>query len=105
MPQRLNYAESYGVPKVRGFYPGMAGSSQRARSATERRMTFGFTAREAAFLRRLTPECRIQQFLDDIDYDVAGRACRSPRRVLRERRVQCLDGALFAAAALRLQGH
>jgi len=68
-------------------------------------MTFGFTAREAAFLRRLTPECRIQQFLDDIDYDVAGRACRSPRRVLRERRVQCLDGALFAAAALRLQGH
>jgi hypothetical protein len=67
--------------------------------------TFGFTAREAAFLRRLTPEWRIQKFLDDLDYDVAGAACRSPRRVLRERAVQCLDGALFAAAALRLQGH
>jgi hypothetical protein len=67
--------------------------------------TFGFTPREAAFLRRLTPEWRIQKFLDDIDYDVAGVACRSPRRVLRERTVQCLDGALFAAAALRLQGH
>jgi hypothetical protein len=67
--------------------------------------TFGFTAREAAFLRRLTPEWRIQKFLDDLDYDVAGAACRSPRRVLRERTVQCLDGALFAAAALRLQGH
>lgn len=25
--------------------------------------------------------------------------------MLRERRVQCMDGALFAAAALRLQGH
>jgi hypothetical protein len=66
--------------------------------------TFDLTSREAAFLRRLTPEWRIQKFLDDIDYDVAGAACRSPRRVLRERSVQCLDGALFAAAALRLQG-
>lgn len=67
--------------------------------------TFGFTPREAAFLRRLTPAWRIQKFLDDIDYDVAGASCRSPRRVLRERTAQCLDGALFAAAALRLQGH
>ena len=67
--------------------------------------TFGFTAREAARLRRLTPEWRIQQFLDDTIYDIDGAACRSPRRVLRERTAQCLDGALFAAAALRLQGH
>jgi len=66
---------------------------------------FGLTAREATFLRRLKPEWRIQKFLDALDYDVAGAACRSPRRVLRERTVQCLDGALFAAAALRLQGH
>src|SRR5512135_2965453 len=70
-----------------------------------RMATFGFTAREAAHLRRLTPEWRIQKFLDDTAYDVAGSACRSPRRVLRERTAQCLDGALFAAAALRLQGH
>jgi len=66
---------------------------------------FGLTPREAAALRRLTPEWRIQQFLDDTTYDIAGAACRSPRRVLRERTAQCLDGALFAAAALRLQGH
>jgi hypothetical protein len=65
---------------------------------------FGLTPREASFLRRLTPAWRIQRFLDDIDYDVAGLGCRSPRRVLRERRAQCMDGALFAAAALRLQG-
>lgn len=67
--------------------------------------TFGLTSREAARLRRLTPEWRIQQFLDDTTYDIAGSACRSPRRVLRERTAQCLDGALFAAAALRLLGH
>ena len=66
---------------------------------------FGFTPREATFLRRLTPEWRIQKFLDAIDYDIAGTSCRSPRRVLRERTAQCLDGALFAAAALQLQGH
>jgi hypothetical protein len=66
---------------------------------------FGLTRREAAFLRGLTPAWRIQRFLDSIDYDVKGRGCRSPRRVLRERMAQCMDGALFAAAALRLQGH
>jgi hypothetical protein len=66
---------------------------------------FGLTPREAAVLRRLTPPWRIQRFLDGLDYDVRGEGCRSPRRVLRERKVQCMDGALFAAAALRLQGH
>jgi hypothetical protein len=67
--------------------------------------SFGLTPREAQALRRLSPSWRLQRFLDDLDYDVAGKACRSPRRVLRERAVQCMDGALFAAAALRLQGH
>ncbi|MDQ2978418.1 MAG: hypothetical protein M3R62_04305, partial [Acidobacteriota bacterium] len=65
---------------------------------------FGLTPREAGFLRRLSPPWRIQRYLDSIDYDAAGAACRSPRRVLRERAAQCMDGALFAAAALRLQG-
>jgi hypothetical protein len=61
--------------------------------------------RELACLRRLTPPWRIQRFLDELAYDAEGRSCRSPRRVLRERRVQCMDAALFAAAALRAQGH
>jgi hypothetical protein len=67
--------------------------------------TFGFTPREAAYLARLQPEWRIQEYLDEIDYDVKGIGCRSPRRVLRERKAQCMDGAMFAAAALRLRGH
>ena len=66
---------------------------------------FGLTRREAAMLRRLKPAWRLQRFLDDLDYDIPGAGCRSPRRVLRERTVQCMDGAIFAAAALRLQGH
>ena len=66
---------------------------------------FGLTPRETARLARLSPPWRIQNFLDALDYDVLGKSCRSPRRVLREGTVQCMDGALFAAAALRVQGH
>ncbi|HEU5249904.1 MAG TPA: hypothetical protein VFW15_07940 [Thermoanaerobaculia bacterium] len=69
-----------------------------------RRSDFGLTASEAARLRSLSPPWRIQKFLDELDYDVAGEGCRSPRRVLRERKVQCMDGTIFAAAALRVQG-
>lgn len=66
----------------------------------------GFTPREAARLRRLSPPWKIQRFLDEeVAYDVEGKAFRSPRRVLRDRVARCLDGALFAAAALRMQGY
>jgi hypothetical protein len=66
---------------------------------------YGLSPREARRLRALQPAWRIQKFLDGLAYDVAASGCRSPRRVLAEGKVQCMDGALFAAAALRLQGH
>lgn len=66
---------------------------------------YGLTRPEASLLRRLRPPWRIQRFLDELRYDVRGAACRSPRRVLAERTAQCMDGAIFAAAALRLQGY
>jgi hypothetical protein len=62
------------------------------------------TRAEARFLRSLDPPWKIQKYLDGIDYDFKGSHCRSPRRVLRERTVQCMDGAMFAAAALRFSG-
>ncbi|MGV8027054.1 MAG: hypothetical protein AB2L18_10900 [Anaerolineaceae bacterium] len=46
----------------------------------------------------------IQQFLDSIVYP-AGERNRSPIEVLRERQAHCLDGGLFAAAALRRIGY
>ncbi|MGE5568206.1 MAG: hypothetical protein ACM3S5_04130 [Rhodospirillales bacterium] len=68
----------------------------------------GFLAREWSVLRSLkTPE-KIQRFLDvEIAYNKEpdGTTCRSPRRVLRDRVAHCLEGALFAAAALRAQGY
>jgi len=68
---------------------------------------YGLTRAEWRTLRALkTPE-RIQRFLDiDIGYNKEpdGDTIRSPRRVLRDRVAHCLEGALFAAAALRAQG-
>jgi len=66
-----------------------------------------FSRDELAVLHRLkTPE-RIQFFLDsEIAYnkEPTGPTCRSPRRVLRDRVAHCMEGALFAAAALRVLG-
>ncbi len=64
----------------------------------------GFGRTEWAVLRRLTTPERIQRFLDcEISYHHE-HTCRSPRRVLLDRKAQCLEGALFGAAALRVQG-
>ncbi|MEO8358439.1 MAG: hypothetical protein ABI672_00290 [Vicinamibacteria bacterium] len=66
---------------------------------------FGLTRSEARLLASLTPEWRIQEYLDTrLLYDTKGGTCRSPRRVIRDGFCQCMDGALFAAAALRVQG-
>jgi len=69
---------------------------------------FGFEKEELATLRRLTATEKIQAFLDEeIRYnkEPEGATCRSPRRVLRDRVAHCIEGALFAAAALRCLGY
>ena len=69
----------------------------------------------ASFLSHLNPQeiglfqsldspARIQAFLDEIQYPATDRN-RCPLNVLRDRQGHCLDGALFAAAALRQLGH
>ncbi|MBM3783638.1 MAG: hypothetical protein FJW30_04715 [Acidobacteria bacterium] len=64
----------------------------------------GFNARERAIFQKLTSPEKIQRFLDEqISYD-PGENCRSNRRVLRERRGHCVEGALLASTALRLNG-
>lgn len=72
------------------------------------RNNFGFTARERSVFRRLSSPQKIQRYLDvDLGYDIGanGARCRSPRNVLRDRTAQCMDGALFGAAALRMIGY
>src|ERR1700687_4516489 len=60
----------------------------------------GFTPAELRKLRSLKDACGIQRFLDDMPYHL-GDTAWSPRRVLRENTAHCLEGSIFAAAALR----
>lgn len=68
---------------------------------------YGLTPRELRVLRSLKTPDRIQRFLDDeVGYNKEpdGETIRSARRVLRDRTAHCLEGAILAAAALRVQG-
>ena len=64
----------------------------------------GFTPEELRSLRRLKDPYGIQRFLYDLPYHLADTAW-SPRRVLRAKTAHCLEGAIFAAAALRANGY
>jgi hypothetical protein len=71
------------------------------RAAAGRR--FGFTPQEWRALRALASPAGIQKALEAMPYHIATTAW-SPRRVLREGTAHCLEGAVFAAAALRTLG-
>jgi hypothetical protein len=67
-----------------------------------------FLPSERKIFRRLSTPARIQTFLDhELGYNLEpnGDTCYSPRRVLRDRVAHCMEGALFAAAALRMLGY
>jgi hypothetical protein len=70
----------------------------------DRYESFGLPAGIWRTLRALSTPARIQQFIDALPYQYANTAW-SPQRVLRERKGHCLEGALLAAAALRINGH
>src|SRR5271170_7322764 len=65
---------------------------------------FGLSPSDLRTLRALNSPIKIQKFIDALAYDYADSA-RSPRRTLRERKGHCMEGALVAAAALRINGH
>ena len=67
---------------------------------------FDFSTKEKKLFSKLNSPKKIQDFLDRIDYNIGdGEDILSPRRVIRERKACCIEGALFAAAALRFNGH
>ena len=67
------------------------------------RGSFGLSPSDVRTLRALRTPAQIQKFVDALTYQYANTA-GSPLRVLRERKGHCLEGALVAAAALRVQG-
>lgn len=90
-------------------HPGAPGAGTPAASppatpASVARLLASLDADQRAVLDSLETPARIQEFLDSIPYS-SDPFYRCPRRVLRERRAHCFDGALLAAAALRRLGH
>jgi hypothetical protein len=69
-----------------------------------KRADHGFTPAELRKLRSMKDPHGIQRFVDGLPYHLADTAW-SPRRVLREGTAHCLEGAIFAAAALRANGY
>jgi hypothetical protein len=68
--------------------------------------TCGLSSDELAVLRKLSTPIKIQDYLDSlpINYEKRGETCMSPRRVLREGKAHCIEGAMLAAVALMLAG-
>jgi hypothetical protein len=67
---------------------------------------YGLNDAEAGFLRSLNTPEKIQDYIDSLPYNhcTGGYVCKSPRRVITEKNAHCLEGALFAAAAQRVNG-
>ncbi len=62
------------------------------------------TKTELRIFAKLRSPIKIQDFLDSIPYSDEERY-RCPRSVLQDRKAHCFDGAVFAAAALRMIGY
>ncbi len=67
---------------------------------------FGLTKEESSLLKKLDTPPKIQAYLDSftINHEEEGDTCLSPRRVMRERRAHCIEGAMLAALAFRIHG-
>ena len=65
------------------------------------------TPPERAIFKKLSNPQKIQDYLDKlpINFEMVGETCMSPRMVMVKKTVHCIEGALFAAAALTYHGH
>ena len=68
---------------------------------------FGFTEKEVKVFKALNTPKKIQDFLNQIpaNFEHDRETVLSPRMVLKENRAHCMEGAMFAATALRFHGH
>lgn len=66
----------------------------------------GLSKKEEEFLRKLSTPSKIQEYLDSIpfNHEEDGETCMSPRRVMREQKAHCIEGAMLACVALLLAG-
>ena len=67
---------------------------------------FGLSKKEIKILKALKTPKKIQDFLNKIpiNFEEHGDTCYSPKMVLRNWKAHCIEGAMLAAAVLKLQG-
>jgi len=67
---------------------------------------FGYTKEEIKILKKLNSPKKIQGYLEilRVNFEMGGETCMSPRLVLRTKKAHCMEGAMFAAAALEFHG-
>jgi hypothetical protein len=70
---------------------------------TKAEMRRMWTAAERAELARIDTPAKVQKYLNALAYDPEP-GTASPRRIMREKKANCFEGALFAAAAFRFHG-
>jgi len=68
---------------------------------------YSLTKKEKEILRKLKNPAEIQDFINKIpiNFDYHKDTCMSPRVVLRKNKCHCIEGAILAALALRMQGY
>lgn len=68
---------------------------------------FNYTKDEEKLFKKLNTPAKIQDFLNTIsfNFEKKGETCKSPRKVLADKTAHCMEGALFAAAALENIGY
>ena len=66
----------------------------------------GLNKREVKILKSLNTPGKIQDFLNrvPINFEEKGDSCRSPRAVLKNKKAHCIEGAILAAAILKIHG-
>ena len=67
---------------------------------------FGLNKKELKIFKGLNTPSKIQDFLNKIpiNFEEEGDTCMSPRMILQENKAHCMEGAIFAAAALKING-
>ena len=65
---------------------------------------FGLEKKEYETLRRLNTPVKIQEFLNNlkINFEENGDTCMSPKMVLKHGKCHCIEGAILAALALKI---
>lgn len=66
-----------------------------------------YTQREIDLFNKLSSPQKVQDYLNSLkfNFEKNGETCMSPRFAIRAKQAHCMEGAMFAAAALEYHGH